>query len=159
MTYSTKRLPRPMPRSEIVYYRELKANLIVQAELIMSIFHPLNSREYITEVKFEIGHPQGPHIQIYYEGYNYGEDYRDFILCPENYLSMTEDELKAEKARLVEEEKRKKAEKAAQRVAKAKATREKHKAEREKRKAKKTKDERYKKYLELKKEFEERTAE
>lgn len=107
MTYSTKRIPRPMSRTEIVYYRELKANLIVQAELIMSIFHPLDYREYVTEVKFEIGHPQGPHIQIWYEGYNYGEDYHDFILCPENYLSMTEDELRAEKKRLEEEAKEK----------------------------------------------------
>lgn len=148
---STKRIPRPMPRTEIVYYRELKANLIVQAELIMSIFHPLNYREYVTDVKFEIVHSQGPHIQIWYEGYNYGEDYHDFILCPENYLSMTEDELRAEKKRLEEEEKRKNAEKAA----KAKAEKEKREAE----KAKKERDKRYKKYLKLKKEFEERTAE
>lgn len=150
---NTKRMPRPMSSNELAMYRELHACLIVQAELIMSIFHPLNDREYISEVEFEMGHPDGPWIVIRYFGYAYGDDYNDSFSCPEKYLDMTADELKAEKARIVEEKKREKAEKAA----KAKAAREKRKAEKAKKEAEKKdkeKDERYQKYLELKAEFE-----
>lgn len=150
---NTKRMPKPMTGKELSQYRELRANLIVQAELIMSVFNPLNDREHVTEVEFDMGHPFGPQIEICYDGYAYGEDYHEFFPCPESYLGMTEDELKAEKTRLAEEEKRKKAEKAA----KAKAAREKRKAEKAKKEAEKKaseKNERYKKYLELKKEFE-----
>ena len=146
----TKRKPKPMTAKQIAQYLELRANLIVQAELIMSVFNPLNDRENVTEVEFDEGHPMGPQIEIYYDGYAYGEDYHEFFPCPERYLGMTADELKAEKERIKEEEKRKKAE----RAAKAKATREKRKAEREAAKKVKEKDERYKKYLELKAEFE-----
>lgn len=142
----TKRMPKPMTSKKLAQYRELRAELIVQAELIMSVFHPLDDREHVTEVEFDMEHPLGPHINIWYDGYAYGEDYHEFFPCPENYLGMTEDELRAEKKRLEEEEKRKKAEKAA----KAKAAREKRKAE----KAKEEIGKRYKKYLELKKEFE-----
>ncbi len=149
----TKRMPKPMTKKQLAQYRELRAELIVQAELIMSIFDTLNDREYVTDVEFEMGHPDGPQIDIIYSGYAFGENYHEFFHCPENYLGMTEDELKAEKKRLKEEEKRKKAEKAA----KAKAAREKRKAEKAKKEAEKKdneKNERYKKYLELKAEFE-----
>jgi hypothetical protein len=144
---STKRKPKPMTGKQIAQYQELRGSLIVQAELIMSIFKPLGDTEHVTDVKFDIGHPQ---IDIWYQLSHWDEDYYEFFSCPENYLSMTEDELKAEKTRLEEEEKRKKAE----RAAKAKATREKHKAEKEAAKKVKENDERYKKYLELKAEFE-----
>ena len=149
----TKRIPRPISSKELAQYRELRAELIVQSELIMSIFNPLNDREYVTGVEFEMGHPLGPHVEIHYYGYAYGEDYNEFFSCPESYFGMTADELKAEKERIVEEEKRKRAEKAA----KAKAYREKRKAEKAKKEAEKKgieKNERYKKYLELKTEFE-----
>ena len=144
------RKPKPMSRKQIAQYQELQASLTVQAELIMSIFSPLNDREQVTKVEFDEGHPLGPQIEIIYSGYSYGEDYTEFFRCPESYLGMTADELKAEKKRLKEEEERKKAEKAA----KAKATREKRKAEKEATKKVKEKEERYKKYLELKAEFE-----
>ena len=150
---STERKPKPMTKKQIAQYLELDAMLTVQAELIMTIFHPLNDREHVTKVEFNEGHPLGPQIDIYYDGYAYGEDYHEFFRCPESYFGMTEDELKAEKMRLKEEEKRQKAEKAA----KAKATRETRKAEKAKKEAEKKdkeKDERYKKYLELKAEFE-----
>lgn len=143
---NTKRMPRPMSSKELAQYQDLYANLMRQAELIMSIFHPLNDREHVTKVEFDTGHPLGPKIEICYDGYAYGEDYNEFFSCPESYLGMTEDELRAEKKRLDEEEERKRAE----RIAKAKATREKRKAE----KAKKEVNKRYKKYLELKAEFE-----
>ena len=149
----TKRMPRPMSSKELAQYRELRACLIVQAELIMSVFNPLNDREYVSEVEFNMGHPNEPWIDICYFGYAYGEDYNESFSCPERYLGMTEDELRAEKARIVEEEKRKKAE----RAAKAKADREKRKAEKAKKEAEKKdneKNERYQKYLELKAEFE-----
>lgn len=149
----TKRMPKPMTSKQLAQYRELRAELIVQAELIMTVFNPLNDREYVTGVEFEMGHPLGPQVEIHYTGYAYGEDYNEFFACPESYFNMTADELKAEKARIVEEEKRKREE----RAAKAKAAREKRKAEKAKKEAEKKnkeKDERYKKYLELKKEFE-----
>ena len=145
-----KRMPKPMTEKQIAQYQELKANLMAQAELIMTIFHPLDGREHVTEVMFYMGHSMGPQIEIYYAGYAYGEDYYEFFPCPESYLGMTEDELRAEKKRLEEEEERKRAE----RVAKAKAAREKRKAKKEAEKKAREKDERYKKYLELKKEFE-----
>lgn len=143
------RKPKPMTEKQIAQYQELDAMLTVQAELIMSVFNPLNNREYVSEVEFNMGHPNEPWIDICYFGYAYGEDYNESFSCPERYLGMTEDELRAEKKRLKEEEERKKAEKAA----KAKAAREKRKAEKAKKEAKE-KDERYKKYLELKAEFE-----
>lgn len=149
----TKRMPKPMSSKKLAQYRELRAELIVQSELIMSIFNPLNDREYVTGVEFEMGHPLGPQVEIHYTGYAYGEDYNEFFACPESYFNMTADELRAEKTRIVEEEKRKKAEKAA----KAKAAWEKRKAEKAKKEAEKKdneKNERYQKYLELKKEFE-----
>lgn len=149
----TKRKPKPMTSKELAQYRELHANLIAQSELIMTIFHPLNDRECVTKVEFNEEHPMRPQIEICYDGYAYGEDYNEFFSCPESYLGMTEDELRAEKKRLEEKEERKRAE----RAAKAKATRERRKAERAKKEAEKKdieKDERYKKYLELKKEFE-----
>lgn len=141
-----KRKPKPMTEKQIAQYQELKDNLMAQAELIMAIFHPLDDREHVTEVMFYMGHPMGPQIEIYYAGYAYGEDYNEFFPCPESYLGMTADELKAEKTRLEEEEKRKKAEM----VAKAMASREKRIKEKEK----KEKEKRHKKYLELKAEFE-----
>ena len=150
---SIKRMPKPMTRKQIAQYLKLRDNLMAQAELIMSVFHPLNDRECVTKVEFNEEHPMGPQIEICYDGYAYGEDYNEFFPCPENYLGMTEDELRAEKKRLDEEEERKRAE----RAAKAKAAREKRKAEKAKKKAEKKdseKDERYRKYLELKKEFE-----
>ena len=141
----TKRMPKPMTKKQLAKYRELRAELIVQAELIMSIFDTLNDREYVTDVEFEMGHPDGPQIDIIYSGYAFGENYHEFFHCPESYLGMTEYELRAEKERIKEEEKRKKAEMAA----KEKAAREKRKAE----KVKKEKEKRHKKYLELKAEF------
>ena len=150
---NTKKMPKPMTEKQIAQYQELRARLMVQAELIMSVFNPLNDREQVTKVEFNEGHVMGPQIEILYHGYSYEEDYDEFFSCPKRYLGMTEDELKAEKKRLKEEEERKKAE----RVAKAKAAREKRKAEKAKREAEKKvseKDERYKKYLELKAEFE-----
>lgn len=149
----TKRTPKPMTGEELAQYRELRGNLTAQAELVMSIFDPLNDREHVTEVEFDMEHPCGPHIHIWYDGYAYGEDYHEFFPCPENYLGMTEDDLRAEKKRIEEEEKKKREE----RAAKAKATKEKRKAEKAKKEAEKKvleKDERYKKYLELKAEFE-----
>lgn len=149
----TKRKPKPMTKKQIAQYLELKTSLIAQAELIMSIFNPLSDREHVTEVKFEIGHPDGPMIDIWYQISHWDEDSYDCFSCPERYLGMTEDALRAEKKHLEEEKKRKLAE----RAAKAKATREKRKAEKAKKEAKKKnieKDERYRKYLELKKEFE-----
>lgn len=149
----TKRMPKPMTEKQILQYLELEARLIVQSELIMSIFHPLNDREYVTKVKFEIGHPGGPQIDIWYHISHWLGDDDDYFSCPEKYLGMTEDELWSEKKHLEEEEKRKRAE----RAAKAKATREKRRAEKAKKEAEKKdgeKDERYLKYLELKKEFE-----
>lgn len=143
---NTKRMPKPMTEKQIVQYQELKANLMAQAELIMSIFHPLDDMEHITEVKFYEGHPDWPSIDIWYQISHWDEDSYDCFPCPESYLGMTEDELRAEKKRLEEEEERKRAE----RAAKAKAVREKRKAE----KAKKERGKRYEKYLELKKEFE-----
>jgi len=142
----TKRMPKPMTSEELAQYRELHARLMVQAERIMSVFNPLNDQEDITEVEFAKGRPLGPQVNIFYDGYACGKDYHEYFVCPENYFSMTAAELKAEKKRLAEEEKRKFEE----RAAKAKATREKRKAE----KAIKEKGKRYKKYLELKKEFE-----
>lgn len=142
-----------MTEKQITQYQELKTHLMMQAELIMVIFHPLNDREHVTEVMFNEGHPMGPQIEIYYDGYAYGENYNEFFPCPEKYLCMSEDELRAEKRHLEEEEERKRAE----RAAKAKAAREKRKAEKAKKEAEKKdseKDERYRKYLELKKEFE-----
>ena len=139
-----------MTGRKISQYLELRANLMSQAELIMSVFKPLDDREEITEVDFNMGHPLGPQIEILYDGYAYGETYHEFFPCPEGYLGMTEDELRAEKKRLEEEEERKKAE----RAAKEKAARERRKAKREAEKKAKEKDERYRKYLELKKEFE-----
>ncbi len=150
---STKRMPKPMTSEELAKYRELHACLMVQAELIMSIFNPLGDREYVLKVEFEMGHPDCPWVNIWYNISNWGDDDEEYYSCPESYFDMTADELKAEKARIVEEEKRKKAEKAA----KAKAAREKRKAEKAKKEAEKKdkeKDERYRKYLELKAEFE-----
>jgi len=150
---STKRTPKPMTKKQIAQYQELEAQLIVQAELIMSIFHPLNDREHVTKVEFDEGHPSEPWINIWYYLDCHGVNCDNYFLCPESYLGMTEDELKAEKKRLKEEEERKKAE----RAAKAKATREKRKVEKAKKEAEKKareNDERYKKYLELKAEFE-----
>ena len=146
-----KRKPIPMTEKQIEQYQELDARLIVQAELIMSIFNPLSDRESVTKVEFEMGHTDEPWIDIWYHGYHWSDDDSDeYFSCPMRYLGMTEDELKTEKTRIKEEEKRKRAE----RAAKAKATREKRKAEREAAKKAKEKDERYRKYLELKKEFE-----
>lgn len=147
---NTKRMPNPMTSKELAQYRELHACLIVQAELIMSIFNPLGDREYVSKVEFEMGHPDCPWINIWYNNSHWEDDDEEYYSCPESYFGMTEDELRAERARLVEEEKRKKAE----RAAKAKATREKRKAEKEAEKKVGEKDERYKKYLELKAEFE-----
>ena len=149
----TKRKPKPMTAKQIAQYLELQANLIVQAELIMSIFNPTNAGNEVTKVEFEMGHPGEPWIDIWYYYWPSREDGNDYFSCPERYVGMTEDELKAEKERIKEEEKRKREEKAA----KAKAAREKRKAEKAKKEAEKKageKDERYKKYLELKKEFE-----
>ena len=110
-------------------YQELKSSLIAQSELIMSIFKPLSDREHVTEVKPDVWHINEHWIVIWYHwSSRLWGDCADCFSCPERYLGMTEDELRAEKTRI--EEKRK--------------------AE----KARKEKDERYKKYLELKKEFE-----
>lgn len=135
-----------MTAKQITQYQELRNSLMVQAELIMTIFHPLNDKERVADIEFYERHPLGPQIEIHYFGYAYGEDYNEFFPCPENYLCMTEDELRAEKKRLEEEEKRKREE----RAAKAKSAREKRKQE----KAKKEADKRYQRYLELKAEFE-----
>ena len=150
---STKRKPKPITGKQISQYQELNAILIAQAELIMTIFHPLDAGEHVTGVQFNTGHHPGNHIEIWYDGVAFFEYYHEFFRCPESYLGMTEDELRAEKNRLEEEEKRKRAEE----VAKEKAAMEKRKAEKARKEAKKKageKDERYKKYLELKKEFE-----
>ncbi len=146
----TKRKHKLMTAKQIAQYQELRANLMAQVELIMSVFCPLNDREHVTGVEFERGRPLGPQIDIWYHFDCPGVDCDNYFSCPEKYLSMTADELKAEKKRLKEEEERKKVEKAA----KVKAEWEKRKAKKEAEKKAKEKDERYKKYLELKKEFE-----
>lgn len=147
---NTKRMPRPLTSKELAQYWELKAQLIVQSELILRIFDSINAEDDVTKVEFELGYHDEPRINIWHHWRSYGEDYDDYFSCPERYFNMTEDELKAEKARLEEEEKRKKAEKAT----KEKAARERRKAKREAERKAKEKDKRYKKYLELKKEFE-----
>ena len=149
-----KRMPKPMTEKQIAQYQELRDNLMMQAELIMTIFHPFNDREHVTEVKFHMEHPDWPSdwpsIEIWYQISRWDGDSDDCLECPESYLGMTEDELRAEKKSLDEEEKRKREE----RAAKAKAAREKRKAKKEAEKKVREKDERYKKYLELKAEFE-----
>jgi len=129
-----------MTKEDVEQYQKLKGDLEQQAELILSVFHPLtlNGHEQFTKVEFSDFDNFGPHIYIWFSGYSYGEDYNDSFKCPKSYLYMTKDELVAEKSKLDEEERRKRNEA----------------EKKESRRQQQYKKARYKKYLELKKEFE-----
>ncbi len=128
-----------MTKEDVERYQKLRGDLEQQAELILSVFHPLDGHEQFTKVEFSDYANFGPQIHIWFSGYSYGEDYKEFYNCPKSYLYMTKEELVAEKSRLDEEERRK---------------REEAKKKEESRRQQQNKKARYKKYLELKKEFE-----
>ena len=131
-----------MTHDELEQYQNLNVKAEEQAKLILSMFRSLGEKESYLKLEFMDFANFGPKIRIWYTGCSDNGDYNDFEDYPKSYLSMSKEELAAEKKKL-DDEQEERIKKLADLANKAAENREKRKRDAE-----------YKRYLKLKEKFE-----